>query len=303
MIGAGAGGQGRPGGASEVAEGAETCFRIRARMPPRSEDPQEPARPLGNDPERTMGFLDHLEELRWTLVKSFSVFGIALVGISFFMRDFARVLNWPFHRGMEEFPEAGKLVTTTPMGIFSVVMLVCFLGALVVSLPFILYFAGQFVAPALTKKERGLLLPACVAAAVLFVAGALFSYFVLAPSVIWMSAYLNVLFGLEGFWSADRYYSMLVWLVLGMGAAFQFPMVIQIMVYIGLVTVPRLRALRRIMVLVCCVAGALITPTGDPINMGIVAVPLYVLYELAIFVAAVFTARKAAEARGESREE
>jgi sec-independent protein translocase protein TatC len=272
-------------------------------MSPLPEEDRKDTKAPAENPERTMGFLDPLEELRWTLIKSFTVFGIALVGISFFMRDFARVLNWPFLRGIRGFPEAGKLVTTTPLAIFSVIMLICFLGALIVSLPFILYFVGQFVGPALTKKEKGLLIPGCIAATVLFLAGALFSYLVLVPSVIWMSAYLNVLFGLEGFWSADRYYSMLVWMVLGMGAAFQFPMVIQILVYIGLVSVEKLRSLRRIMLFVCFVAAALITPTGDPINMTIVAIPLSLLYELAIWVAAAFTARRAAESRRQAEEE
>ncbi len=264
---------------------------------PAPSDDDDPETPGIQPDERVMGFLDHLEELRWTLVKALIVFVIAFILIAVFVIETSHLLNWPLEQGLKNYPNVTRLVTTTPFAVFSVYMMVCFLGAITLSLPFILFFVGQFVAPALMPNERKLLLPACIAAVVLFLAGSLFSFFLLVPSVIKVSAYLNLTFGTELLWSADRYYSMLVWMVLGMGAAFQFPMIIQIVVYLGLVSVAQLRKWRRIAILVFFIVAAFITPTPDPINQGLVALPLWFLYEMSIWVAAGYTTRLAATSR------
>jgi sec-independent protein translocase protein TatC len=126
----------------------------------------------------------------------------------------------------------------------------------------------------------------------LFLAGGLFAYSLLVPSVVRISVELNAQLGSELYWTIDGYYSMLMWMVVGLGAAFQFPMVIQVLVYLGIVSVEALRKWRRVMILICFIAAAVITPTPDPINMSIVALPLWFLYEMAIWVAAVYTLRK-----------
>lgn len=244
-----------------------------------------------------MGFLDHLEELRWTLIKSLSVFLVAFILIAVFVTDVSHLLNWPLEFGMRDYKGTMRFVTTTPFGIFSVYVLVCFLGAIAIALPFILYFVGQFVAPALTRKEKKLLVPACLAALLLFVSGSLFSFFLIAPSAMRVSGYLNQVFGTELLLSADRYYSMLVWMVLGMGAAFQFPMVIQILIYLGILKVDQLRKWRRFAILIFFLVSAVITPTPDPVNQTMVALPLWFLYELAIWVGAGYTAKIAAKSR------
>ena len=232
-----------------------------------------------------MGFLDHLEELRWTIGKSALVFVIIFVVMAVFLKDVSTVLNWPLDRAFANANERTGLVTTSPMAVFSVYLQICFLGGLFGSLPFLLFFIGKFVAPALHVRERKILLPACIASFGLFVAGGAFAYFLLVPSAIKVSVYFNQLLGFELIWSADRYYGLLTWMVLGMGAAFQFPMVIQILVFLGIVDVPKLRKLRRVMLVVFFVISAIITPTPDPLTQSMVALPMYVLYEISIQVA------------------
>jgi len=244
-----------------------------------------------------MSFLDHLEDLRWTLLKVVVAFLVAFILVAVFLPDTATILNWPLNYAIRDNPDQLQLVTTTPLGIFSVFMMICFLGAATISLPFILFFVGQFVAPALTKKEGKVLLPVCAATVVLFLLGAAFSYFVLLPAVIKVSVYFNAQLGLALIWTADKYYSMVVWTVMGMGAAFQFPMVIQILIYLELVTVKKLRSIRAIMFLVVLIVSAVITPTPDPVTLFIVALPLYLLYELAIWAGAVITLPRVKEAR------
>lgn len=268
-----------------------------APLPEQSDENNPYDLPPAEEDGKPMGFLDHLEELRWTIVKSLIVFAIAIGVAVYFFDDLARILRWPLDYGLKEHPNSFRAITSTPMAIFTVYLVIPFIGAITVALPFVLGFLAQFVAPALTKREKRLIVPGVFAAVFLFLGGGLFAYFLLVPSVVRISVELNARLGSELFWTIDGYYSMLMWMVVGMGAAFQFPMVIQVLVYLDIVSVESLRKWRRFMVLICFIAAAVITPTPDPINMTIVAFPLWVLYELAIWVAAVYTTKKRDEAR------
>lgn len=263
------------------------------------EDVFDPDEDEVSEAEKPMSFLEHLEELRWVLLKVLIAFLVGFILVAVFLDNVAGLLRWPLDFGVRDNPEVLTLVTTTPLAIFTVFMMVCLLGAVSLAMPFVLYFIGQFVAPALTEKERKLLIPGFTLAIVLFVVGMLFSFFLLVPSVIRVSVYFNAMLGYQVIWSADKYYSMLAWMCLGMGTAFQFPMVIQILLYLGVVTVEKLRSWRRVAVLLCFLASAVITPTPDPLNMAIVALPLVVLYEVAIWIGSTYTARRIEEAQAE----
>lgn len=248
-------------------------------------DPYEAANPPST--RKAMGFFDHLEELRMTIIKSVAVFGVFVTIIAYQLDRASHLLTWPLDRVRADFPEmATNLVTNSPMGVFSVIINVCLIGGLVMALPFILFFVGQFIAPALTKRELRVLLPTCAAAFVLFLGGAAFGFFLLTPSTIRVAYELNQMLGYTVLWTADKYYSLLMWLVLGMGAAFEFPLLVVLAVYMDLVQVATLRKYRRHAIVVIFVIAAVVTPTPDPINQCLFAVPLIVLYEIAIFVAA-----------------
>jgi sec-independent protein translocase protein TatC len=245
------------------------------------------------DGRKTMGFLGHLEELRWTLIKSAVAFGLFVTVIAYYVDDFGAILSRPLAQVKAEHPEMNTdLITNSPMGVFSVIIDICLIGGLVLSLPFILFFVGQFIAPALTKRELKVLLPACVTALVLFLGGAAFGYFLLAPSTIRVAYELNHMMHYTVMWTADRYYSLLMWLVLGMGAAFEFPLLIVLAVYMGLIEVATLRKYRRHAIVVIFIIAAVVTPTPDPFNQTLFALPLLVLYEVSILVAAQLKRRR-----------
>jgi sec-independent protein translocase protein TatC len=257
------------------------------------------AAPAPPPDKKVMGFLDHLEELRWTLIKSAIAFAVFVTLIAFFIDDFARVLNWPLARVRADYPKMNTdLITNSPMGVFTVIIDICLIGGLVLSLPFILFFIAQFIAPALTKRELKILLPGCVAALVLYLGGAAFGYFLLTPSTIRVAFELNQLLGYTVLWTADRYYSLLMWLVLGMGAAFEFPLLIVLAVYMGLIEVATLRKYRRHAIVVIFIIAAVVTPTPDPFNQTLFALPLLVLYEVSILVAARLKRRRKDEVVG-----
>ena len=135
--------------------------------------------------EKAMGFWGHLEELRWTLVKCAVAFTVFAVAIGFFMSEFNQFLMWPFDRAVKEYPGlVVDLGTTTLMEGFNMVIQMCVLGGLACAAPFMLFFIGQFVAPALSEKELKAVLPMCISAFVLFLTGAAFT--VLALGVYMM---------------------------------------------------------------------------------------------------------------------
>ena len=234
-----------------------------------------------------MGFWEHLEELRMTLIKSAVVYVLFATIIGIYVKEFNDVLLWPFN-----YVKAGNpnitidLGTTTIMESFNVVIQLCLLGALPFATPFIFFFVGQFIAPALTEKEMKMVLPFCVAAFVLFALGSVFSFFLLVPSALRVSIEINQMMGFVIRWTPGSYYSLLTWLVIGMGASFEFPLVIIILVYLRILKVAFLRKYRRHAIVVIFIIAAVVTPTPDPLTQTIFATPLYILYELSILFGA-----------------
>src|SRR5688572_8755200 len=100
--------------------------------------------------EKAMGFWEHLEELRGTIVKSLAVFIVFAAGIGYFLKDFNQTLLWPLKRvESENAVLLSELGTISPMEVFTVIITMCVFGGLMLASPFILFFVGQFVAPAL----------------------------------------------------------------------------------------------------------------------------------------------------------
>jgi len=248
------------------------------------EDPAEAPAVAGGKP---MGFLEHLEDLRWTLIKCAVVFAVFVGLIAYHLQDASALLNRPLELVRPDFPDFKlDLITTTPMGIFSVIISMCIMGGVVLALPFWLFFFGQFVAPALTRREIKVLLPTAFSAFLLFLAGAAFGYFLLVPATIRVALELNAALGTAPMWTADKYYSLLLWFVLGVGASFEFPLLIVLATYMGLIEVATLKKYRRHAIVVFFIIAAIVTPTPDPFVQTLFAAPLCVLYEVSIWVSA-----------------
>lgn len=230
-----------------------------------------------------MTFLDHLEDLRWTIAKSFMAFGIACFLIAFFLSQFSELLRWPY-----EFAVSGRdiqmsgLINTSILGVFSVIFYLLIGGGLALSLPFILYFIAQFVIPGLNERELHMVRPACLAAFLLFILGAAFSFFVLVPAALRASIIFNEMLGFAPLWTAASYYGLLTWMVLGVGIAFQFPLVLLILVFLELLTKAQLVGFRKYSIVLFLCIGAVVTPTTDPVTFILLALPMSLLYELAI---------------------
>lgn len=248
-------------------------------------DPSQQTIDLNSPNEKPMGFWDHLEELRGVIIKSVVVFIVFATVIGYYLHEFNGMLMWPLHQALKAHPGVNvELGTTSPMEGFNMIIQMCVMGGLACAAPFILYFVGRFVAPALTEKETKAVLPMMASAVVLFLTGAAFGFFLLLPATMNMAIIINTDFELAFRWTVGSYYSMLSWLVLGVGAAFEFPLLIVLLAWLGIVSVAFLKKYRRHAIVVIVILAAIITPTPDPWVCLMFATPLYLLYEVSIIV-------------------
>lgn len=238
-------------------------------------------------PIEEMGFLDHLEELRWALLKGLMAFALGAALVTIFIRQVAGLLMWPYEfavAGREHTAALDGLISNSFFGVFSVVFNLLLVGGLALSGPFIIYFLGDFISPGLTDRERRLLIPGCILGFLLFITGGAFSFFCVVPTMLKASVIFNDLMGFTLLVRADDYYGLLTWSVLGVGLAFEFPMLLLILIFLGVLPPEKLREWRRFSVVLFLVVAAVVTPGGDPISLILLSMPMYLLYELAILL-------------------
>jgi sec-independent protein translocase protein TatC len=260
---------------------------------PEDEQPNDEA-PEARRESGAMGFLEHLDELRKTVIRCVLALLIAFVLVLVGLGAVIDYLQYPFQQAAADHPDL-KLVTNSPLGVFTMVFQVAFLASFSLALPPILYFIAQFVAPALVEREKRLIRPVVLAIFALFLLGAAFAYFLIVPATLRFSILLNERFGYAIVWTVDSYFSMLMWLVIAMGGSFQFPLVLLLLVRIGILSAAKLASWRRIAVVVIFILAAIITPTPDPMTQCMVALPLCLLYEISIWLARAIERRATAE--------
>ncbi len=240
-----------------------------------------------------MTLMDHLVELRDRLIKA----GLALLVGMLVSTVFAkRVLGFLIALAGENLPQAYS--PTAPMVMFFKVALVC--GA-ALAMPVIVYQLLRFITPGLTKQERRYLLFVLPGIVLCFVGGVAFAYFVLLPPAIrFLQGFLSDI--IEPKWVIEKYISLITSLIFWTGVTFQTPLVMAFLARLGIVTPQMLiRSWRYALVLIAVVAAA-ITPTVDPLNMGLVMAPLVVLYGIGILLARLAYRQRAAPAEAEAQQ-
>ncbi len=241
-----------------------------------------------------MGLLDHLEELRFVLMKSVTVLFLCMVLVTVFAVPFAGLLYWPLEQAhvlAGDSQAVDVLRTDGPLSVFSFLLQLGFFGGLGLALPYVVYQLARFVAPGLTPQERRLLRPVCFAILVLFILGTALSFFLLLPASLAVSLKLNQAFAFQPFWTPGNYFGVLIWMTIGLGIFFQFPLILIILQYLDILPAKALRHYRRYAFLLILVFAAFITPP-DPFSLMLMAPPLYLLYEGAILVGERLVARK-----------
>jgi sec-independent protein translocase protein TatC len=245
---------------------------------------------------KNMSFLDHLEELRWRLVRSaiaILVFSVVLwiyqewimdtIFLSMKNPDFFsfRVMCHFFGICIEEIPV--KMQSTTLSGQFSYALMTSIVGGVVLSFPYIFYQIWSFVKPGLKQNEKSVVKGIVFYVSLLFFFGILFGYFVVAPLCVQFFGTYQISKDVENIFTISSYMSTIISTVFYTGLLFLLPIVAYLFAKLGVITPAFLRKYRKHAIVGVLILSAIITPP-DLISQVIVAFPIVLLYELSIFV-------------------
>lgn len=225
-----------------------------------------------------MGFLDHLEEFRWRIIKSLAAVVIGAIISFVFIDNIMEILVAPTLKIGDQF----TLQVLKVQGMFMVKWGLAFVGGFILGLPIITYQLWKFIAPGLYGTEVKYILPIIIFTYVAFLCGILFAYFILIPFSL--KFFTSMGYGdVQNNISINYYFSFITWLMMGAGIIFEMPIVSFILSSVGLVTPKFLRKYRRHALVAIMILSAFITPP-DPISMLIMTFPLILLYEISILV-------------------
>lgn len=229
---------------------------------------------LATEAETRASLWEHVDALRGHLLRI--VIGLAVgVGISFlFTRQLAVLLAAP----LEGTALLGTIEVTESISVF---MRIALIGGVILALPYIAFELWLFAAPGLNPRERKIGLIGIPLAALFFVGGVVFTYFIMPAAIGAMEAF-NRYMGFSTNWRPNSYYGFVTGLMFWLGLFFEFPLVIYVLTSMGFVKPKVLSQQWRLAIVIIAIFAAAITPTIDPVNMGLVMLPMTLLYFVSI---------------------
>jgi len=263
----------------------------------------EPSTPTPEEDDDEGGpvktFLEHLEDLRWVIIRVVAAMGVAGVGCMVGAPAITSFLRWPLLLSGATTPD-GKpvdidLQTLGPLGPFMITMKLALYGGIVIALPFVLYFVADYVLPALKKHEKQFFLRAFIIGAGLFLLGVIVCYFFALPMTLRATIQYSQWMGFTiGMWRAEEYFSFVTLLMVCMGASFEIPIIILSLVKLGLIQLEWLTKGRPYFFVIMFAVVAFITP--DFVSTFFLVVPMMVLMEICIWIARYWKRKEAKEA-------
>ncbi|HUL43116.1 MAG TPA: twin-arginine translocase subunit TatC [Bacteroidota bacterium] len=245
--------------------------------------------------DQEMSFFEHLEELRWRIVKAAmgSLVGIVICGI---FSDW--IVNTVILRPSRLTTPPLNLINTVPYGQITFYMMCVIVAGLVISTPWILYELWQFVRPGLLPKERRYISGIVTYTSICFFAGVAFAYFIMLPYMLQFFATFGTT-SIQNLVSINEYMSFVLQLILLSGLVFELPMISYFLARFGIITPAFMRRYWRHAIVLILFIAAVVTPTTDPITMTVFSLPMFALYEISIFVAKIAKRKRDAAAAGE----
>ena len=227
--------------------------------------------------ESSVTLLKHLNELRIRLFKVFLALIITTI-ISFaFSQEIIEYLALP----IGGIAELVSIELTENIAIF---MKVSLLGGFILGMPVIVYQIVAFVSPGLKRNERIWLIVMVPFATILFAAGVAFTWFVMLPTAI---PFLSNFMGITTQVRPENYFGFITRIMFWIGICFEMPLIIMFLAKLKIVTARQLISGWRYAIVIMAIVAAAVTPTVDPVNMGLVMAPLMALYVISIFLAAI----------------
>ena len=225
-------------------------------------------------------FISHLIELRSRLLRAIVAVVIVLAALFPFAKDIYAALARPLLRVL---PHGSTMIATDVTGTFLVPLKVTLMAAFLLALPYVLYQAWAFVAPGLYQHEKRLVIPVLVSSFVFFLVGMAFAYFFVFPIAFgFFAGYAPI--GVQMMTDIDKYLSFVLTMFIAFGITFETPVVVIVLVRMRIVTLEKLRSVRPYVIVGAFVVGAVFTPP-DVISQLLLAVPLWLLFELGILLA------------------
>lgn len=257
--------------------------------------------------ETEMSFFDHIDVLRKHLLRALLV-TVIFTALAFYFYEFIfetvimgpkKPDFWTYRMMCDlvaSFPSLGsdfciteingKIINTEMAGQFTLQINSCIMAGIVFAVPYLLFELWLFIKPALHDNERRSASGFVFFSSLLFIIGILFGYFIICPLSINFLTNFSVSKEIENTFTITSYLSSVATLTIGTGIIFELPVVIYILSKFGIMTPAFMRASRRYAAVIILVIAAIVTPTPDMITMLVVAFPLFILYELSIFISA-----------------
>lgn len=243
-----------------------------------------------SSPQTPETFVSHLIELRNRLLKVVVVVILIFIALFPFAQELYTALATPL---LDVLPAGGQMIATEVTTPFFVPIKVAMMTAFLIALPFVLYQLWAFVAPGLYLHEKRLIGPLVIASTFLFLCGMSFAYFLVFPVVFGFITAIAPA-GVAVMTDINKYLDFVITLFIAFGLTFEVPVAVILLVKTGFVTVAKLREVRPYVIVGAFVIGAIFTPP-DVLSQVMLAVPLWLLYELGIVIASFLVRQKAPE--------
>ncbi len=225
-------------------------------------------------------FISHLVELRTRLLRAIVAVVVVLVCLFPWAKDIYALLAAPLLKAL---PSGATMIATDVTGTFLVPLKVTLVAAFLLALPYVLWQAWAFVAPGLYQHEKRLALPVIVSSVAFFAIGMAFAYFVVFPIAFgFFASYTPA--GVTMMTDIDKYLSFVLTMFIAFGVTFEVPVVVIVLVRLNVVPLAKLRSIRSYVIVGAFVVGAIFTPP-DVVSQLLLAVPLWLLYELGLVLA------------------
>jgi sec-independent protein translocase protein TatC len=242
-----------------------------------------------SQPEAAQTLTDHLTELRKRLIRSLWAVLVGMVASYYFSGEIFDFLRGPIRAYLPE----GGLVFTAPTDKFMAHLKISIFSGIILTCPVWMYQLWKFVAPALYAKEKNYAIGFIVSGTTLFLSGVAFAYFLVFPAAF---EFLLAFGGTtdKPMITISEYLSFVLWMSAMFGIAFELPLVIVVLGMLDLVTQKFLREKRRFIIIGLAFLSAILTPTPDAMSMLMMLVPMWVLFEISIFIVGFFERKKTA---------
>jgi sec-independent protein translocase protein TatC len=242
------------------------------------------------DGEAKLSFWDHLRELRKRILLSLYGLLVGMIAIGSFVEPLVDQLMKPVLKALP--PGSQKLVYTSAIEPMMVYIKVAIYGGVFVVAPWILFQLWQFIAPGLYKKEKRVVVPFLFWGTLLFYGGAAFCYWLVMPAAFPAMLAIASDASMVPMLSISEQLGLVMAMLLGFGVVFEVPVIIAFMAMVGLVTADFLAKYRRHAIILNTLLAAIITPTGDPLNLALMAIPMCLFYEIGIILARILGKKK-----------